>query len=527
MLAIERSGAICYVSQKLQERVGSECLGESFDAYFSIKRPRLAASIGQVDLDKHTRSLFLFTDRQERFGLRGQVVSGLFLRAADHIPVHIFVVSPWLAWNEENVPDYAADFTDFTIADPQIDLSLQLKAQSVSLEQQRKLTQQLIKARDEAQEANHAKSKFVSHVTHELRTPLNGLIGALDLLGDHLDTSASRELHNVLQDSADILLNTVNTILDFSRIQSGAATLERAPFRMREEVQGVVRLLSVQARAKGLSLQVDIDDRIDGFFEGDVAKIKQCLINLIGNAIKYSQQGRIRVGLSAEGVEESEQKLRFCVEDEGPGVSEEDRPYLFEEFWVKNQQVTGDVRSTGLGLSITKGMVELMDGQIGMRTPDSGVGSEFWFELTLPRVADGEVEMREENVPQDAPRLRSARVLVADDVPVNRKIASMMLHSFGMNVDEVDSGEAALRAVESEQYDLIIIDVHMPGMGGLAAIKHMHQQHSHCQGPILAWSANGTPDEVREYLNCGARDALQKPLRRSHLVEVVSRYLSA
>jgi CheY-like chemotaxis protein len=162
-----------------------------------------------------------------------------------------------------------------------------------------------------------------------------------------------------------------------------------------------------------------------------------------------------------------------------------------------------------------------------MRTPDSGRGAEFWFEVPFPRVESAEVARAQTIREAETMTLGPASVLVADDVEVNREIISIMLESLGIRVDQVDSGEAALRAAESADYDLIIMDVHMPGMGGLAAIKRIRQLDGKGQGPVLVWSANSTSDEVEEYLACGAQDILEKPLRHDRLIEVLSRYLSA
>ncbi len=269
VLAVDLQGAVSHVSHRLQERVGGECVGASFDAHFEVSRPRLSRPVSRLDLKQYEKSLFLFTDIQKRFGFRGQVVHGVQQRDGQWVDVFIFVVSPWLTWNKEHIPGYEPNFAEFTIADPQIDLSIQLSVQAASLENQRKITEELLRARDQAQEASRAKSRFVAHVTHELRTPLNGIIGALDLIADQAHTPLVAELFGMLQDSAHTLLGTVNTILDFSRIQSGRIELVPEPFSPVEVIGDIVSMLSVQATVKGLRLQMDIWEVDVELVEGD------------------------------------------------------------------------------------------------------------------------------------------------------------------------------------------------------------------------------------------------------------------
>ena len=519
VIGLDVNHKIIYVSERLKSKLSRGVLRKRFDKVFDLNRPRVDWNDNSLDLSNYRAHLFLFSNLNGTFGLRGQVIPGMFKGRE----IVLIAASPWLTWLNENVEHYEPNFFDFSVQDAQLDFNLHLHTQTVMLDDMQRITDQLIRARDEAEAADRAKSMFVSHVSHELRTPLTGITGLIELLSDQLLNDESLELLETLRTSSDYLLHVVNQILDFSRMKDGADRLLIKPFNLTSTVNSIVSILAPQAAIKGLKLSVFISPNIPKWLDGDVFKIGKSLTNLISNAIKYSDSGIIQIAILATEENASAINLSFSVSDQGPGIAAENRPLLFREFWTKDAPGTNKIASTGLGLSITRGLVEQMGGQIGMRPAEPSPGSIFWFDLKLNRskqTDEGDQHSVETNFNQ-----YSARLLIVDDNSVNRKVANLMFKKFGLSIDEVSSGEDAIAAMDEPQYDLILMDIQMPRIDGIEATRLIREKLGDRAPKFIAWSANCTDEDVVNYRNAGLDDVLTKPVNKKAIAEILNRLL--
>ena len=290
VIGLDDENQIVYLSERLNAKLDHGCVGRRFDKVFELSRPRVDWKDNNLKLADYSAHLFLFANLSGTFGLRGQVIPGTLNGRS----IVLIAASPWLTWLNENVEHYQPNFFDFSVQDAQLDFNLHLHTQTIMLDDMQRLAEQLMRARDEAQDADRAKTTFVSHVSHELRTPLTGITGMIELLEDQPLNEESLELLDTLRTSSDYLMHIVNQILDFSRMKDGADRLLIKPFNLTSTVNSIVSILAPQAAIKGLKLSVFISPNIPKWLDGDVFKIGKSLTNLISNAIKYSDSGIFR-----------------------------------------------------------------------------------------------------------------------------------------------------------------------------------------------------------------------------------------
>ena len=519
VIGLDCDNQIVYISERLSQKLKSDCIGTHFFELFEVNSPRMDTTDPKHNLLDYTSSLFLFSNDFLNIGLRGQVVPGHY----NGQDLTLIAASPWLTWLNNRLDSYTPEFFDFSIQDAQLDLNLHMHTQSLMLNDLQKLTEQLTSARDEAEAASKAKSSFVSHVTHELRTPLTSVTGVVDLMSELQLSEEANELLFNLKTSCKYLMNVVNELLDLSRLKEGSDTLRNSWFDPTTPVAATVTLLETQAKAKNLSIQASFDPDLPPLVEGDAFKIRKVLVNLISNAIKYSDKGQIKVNVAVRERDDEKVQLSFEVADEGPGIDRDDQLRLFDEFWTKEAPEANQVASTGLGLSITKELVEKMGGAIGMRPQRSGSGSVFWFDLELSCPVDIEVDYKP--ILPDSSIINEGKSLVVDDNRINRMIASTMLKKLGLSVDEATSGKGAIKAVNDTQYDIILLDVQMPDIDGIETAELIRQVTGSDCPPIIAWSANCSEEDIARYKAGGMDGALTKPFDQPALVDVLNRHL--
>lgn len=388
-------------------------------------------------------------------------------------------------------------------------------------------TTDLEAAKEQALAASRAKSRFLADVSHELRTPMNGVIGFTNLLMRTELGEQQRDYVETIRRSAGDLLVVINDLLDLSRIESSRIQIRRIPCGVQECIDDVIALLEPSARDRGLTLTRHIDDDVPPRLIGDPVRVRQVLINLVANAIKFTESGSVEIRIARvcpNRPEGAPLSLRFSVKDSGPGLSVEDQRELFQAFHRFKSSANGS-SGTGLGLAISKSLVELMGGAIGVQSAP-GVGSTFWFDVPVEHAAAGASEVHvEEASAAFSPRPR-AKVLVADDSATNRKLMGFLLASAGIDTAEAEDGEQVVAMMAARRFDLVLMDIRMPGIDGIEAtrrIRTMDDERRHT--PIVALTAHALPDEREEFILAGMDDCLTKPISEAELWRVLARYV--
>jgi signal transduction histidine kinase/CheY-like chemotaxis protein/HPt (histidine-containing phosphotransfer) domain-containing protein len=381
-------------------------------------------------------------------------------------------------------------------------------------------TAQMQKARDEALAALKIKTDFIANMSHELRTPMNGVLGVIGLLQNESLNQEQKELLNVAESSGKHLLEVINDILDFTKIEADKISIELSPVEIRPYLQNIIAPFSLQAQQKGIELQLHIDADVDQALITDKLRLTQIITNLLSNAIKFTHEGEVNLSMQKTAAE----SYRITATDTGIGISQENLKAVFAAFEQADTSITREFGGTGLGMNITKRLVDMMDGQISVES-ELGVGTRFCVDI---KMSSAQIDKKETSVKADfSSEHNQYHLLLVEDHKVNQMVAQKLLESWGFAVTIAENGQEAIDTVKKNAFDAILMDLQMPIMGGIEATKHI-RQHDIIDAsiPIIAMTAHSSPEHVKECFEVGMQAHVSKPLERELLLNILQDQLT-
>ncbi|MBN2544782.1 MAG: substrate-binding domain-containing protein [Spirochaetes bacterium] len=381
----------------------------------------------------------------------------------------------------------------------------------------------LKKAVGELNKANEMKNIFLANVSHEIRTPLNSIIGLAEIIKS---MSSSYQINNntdIIVDESSKLLDLINQILDISKIESGKFELMKESFDLYELKESIINLFFSQAIKKGLKFDFIIEKEIPRIINGDSLRLREILINLIGNAFKFTDKGSIDIKVNMIKKFKNFLLLKFLITDTGIGIPQDKQKIIFEAFEQVDNKFNRRYGGTGLGIAISKKFIEMMDGKIGVMSKE-GQGSTFWFTARF-KTDNGELKIKKEEDIQEYLNIKKKlNILFAEDNPVNQNIVCYHLNKFGCKVNIVDNGRKAIEAFLKEKFDVVLMDIQMPEMDGLEATKIIRSYPSGKDIPIIGFTAHAFESDIKEYIKIGINDVLIKPVKRIELIKKIVKF---
>jgi len=398
---------------------------------------------------------------------------------------------------------------------------------SAEIEQRKRIEKELHRAKEIAEAASKTKSEFLANMSHEIRTPMNGVLGTLQLLQGSELTESQQQYVSIAYNSGESLLSLLNDILDFSKIEAGKLELELIPFDLRNLSHELTVLLKQKAAERGVVLKTDLDAQIPKIIKGDPVRIRQILVNLMTNAIKFTEKGNVTIKAGVLEKSEKVVRIRLQVNDTGIGIAEKSQRKLFNSFTQADGSTTRKYGGTGLGLAIVRQLVTMMRGRLGVES-EEGKGSCFWAEISF-EIPDIVIEGSQAPVAQ-IPQELVGHVLLVEDNPVNQIIATKMLEKNGLSFEVANNGEEALSRLKAEHdFDLVLMDCQMPIMDGYAAtqaLREFETENNSQYLPVIAMTANAMEGDKEKCFDSGMDDYVSKPVNQQVLKETLSKWLA-
>lgn len=525
VMCIESDGAIGFVSPKLAARLGFAAEGSTLTASFTVLSPARNSLDCSVITQAHIGKLFLMHTHDKRFALRGQIVDG----ELEGRNVFFFVGAPWSSWLYENGRRLSLEADEFPIQDSQLEHQMYLTTQKIMRADQEELAEELSAARVRAEEASRAKTEFVKHISHEIRTPLNGVITSLALLADPSQSLQHERLLEIANSSAHALMELVDDVLDFARIEEGQTTHAASEFDLGDFAREIEAAFSARAIQRDIRMRFFLANELPQRVRCDRRSLQKICFNLISNAIKYSQSALLEVKLSlvaASGDGETQPSLVFECIDYGIGIPEEHQAKVFEPFWTSKEVKQSNEQSTGLGLAITRELASLLGGELRLES-EVGKGATFTARIPLTVV---DAPARDQAAPTRRTLLENAqtfsgRALLVDDNSINLELGKLLLERLGLDVVVAENGQLAVDAARSSEFDIVFMDISMPVMGGIEATRSILALADRANSVIIAFTANASLEDIESYRQAGMLDTLIKPVEQQALRAICEAYL--
>lgn len=391
----------------------------------------------------------------------------------------------------------------------------------------KKAEREMIAAKNTAEEANRLKSQFIASISHEIRTPLNAIVGFSQQLNKTNLSPEQREFTSIIESSSEHLLSLVNDVLILSRIDSGNSEFEESPMRISTLITNVHNMLMIRAEEKGISLNSQVDNTLDRILHGDAFRIRQVIVNILSNAIKFTHAGYVDIKAFQQKEFKNKVEVRIDITDTGIGIARDKLESIFEQFHQADAEITRRYGGTGLGLTISKRIVEHMGGKLSVRS-EEGMGSQFTILLPLKKGSDEDIiqEEEEERSLEVGDALNGTSVLLVDDDSVNRLLGKVILENFGCEVDLASGGEESIRKLESGNYRVVLLDLHMPEVSGYDVASHVRNRMKNYDLPIIAVTAAVMKGGIKKVFRHGMNNYLIKPFKEESLYRTLCKELN-